>query len=45
MAQARARSQHFHLDLPPLYNMHAVQSSLSQVVEALAAASSDPNRA
>ena len=30
MAQARARNQRFHLDLPPLENMHAVQSALSQ---------------
>ena len=37
MAQARARGHHFHLDLPPLENMHAVQSALSHVVEALAA--------
>ena len=45
MAQARARSQSFHLDLPPLENMHAVQSALSQVVEALAADMIDPKRA
>ena len=45
MAQARAHSQHFHLDLPPLENMHAVQSALSQVVEALAADMIDPKRA
>ena len=45
MAQARARGQHFHLDLPPLENMHAVQSALTQVVEALAADMIDPKRA
>ena len=45
MAQARARNQQFHLDLPPLENMHAVQSALSQVVEALAADMIDPKRA
>src|SRR5271166_1731539 len=45
MAQARARGQHFHLDLPPLENMHAVQSALSQLMEALAADMIDPKRA
>src|SRR5271157_2585310 len=45
MAQARARGERFHLDLPPLENMHAVQSALTQVVEALAADMIDPKRA
>ena len=37
MAQSRARCEQFNLRLPPLENMHAVQSALSQVAEALAA--------
>ena len=37
MAQARARNQPFDLILPPLENMHAVQSALTKVVEAVAA--------
>jgi hypothetical protein len=37
MPQARVRNQHSHVDLPPLENMQAVQSALTQVVEALAA--------
>src|SRR5271165_787945 len=45
MAQARARSQRFDLRLPPLENMHAVQSALSQLMEALAADMIDPKRA
>jgi hypothetical protein len=36
MAQARARNQRFHLNLPPLENMHAVQSALTQLMEAVA---------
>jgi hypothetical protein len=44
-AQVHARGQHFSLDLPPLENMHAVQSALSQVIEALAADMIDPKRA
>ena len=45
MAQSRARSQRFDLRLPPLENMHAVQSALSQLMEALAADMIDPKRA
>ena len=37
MAQYRARNERFDLRLPPLENMHAVQSALSQILEALAA--------
>src|SRR5664279_6505052 len=44
-AQYRARGERFHLDLPPLENMHAVQSALSQLMEALAADMIDPKRA
>ena len=45
MAKMRARGEHFDLHLPPLENMHAVQSALSQVIEALAADMIDPKRA
>ncbi len=45
MAQARARNQRYLFDLPPLEDMHAVQSSLTQIVEALAADLIDPRRA
>lgn len=37
MARARARNQRLAFTLPPLENMHAVQSALTQVVEAVAA--------
>ena len=37
MAQYRARGQRFDLQLPPLESMHAVQSALTQLSEALAA--------
>jgi hypothetical protein len=45
MAQLRARSQRFDLKLPPLESMHAVQSALTQLAEALAADMIDPKRA
>ena len=45
MAQYRARGERFDLRLPPLENMHAVQSALSQLMEALAADMIDPKRA
>ena len=45
MAKHRARGERFDLHLPPLENMHAVQSALSQVIEALAADMIDPKRA
>jgi hypothetical protein len=45
MAQARARAQRFHIKLPPLEDMYAVQSALSQLAEALAADMIDPKRA
>ncbi len=37
IAQYRARGERFHLQLPPLESMHAVQSALTQLSEALAA--------
>jgi hypothetical protein len=45
MAKHRARGERFDLHLPPMENMHAVQSALSQVIEALAADMIDPKRA
>jgi hypothetical protein len=45
MAKQRASCERFDLHLPPLENMHAVQSALSQVIEALAADMIDPKRA
>ena len=45
IAQARARCERFHLQLPPLDSMYAVQSALSQIAEALAADMIDPKRA
>ena len=45
MAQYRARGQRFDLQLPPLEDMHAVQSAISHVVQALAADMIDPKRA
>ena len=44
-AQYRARNQRFDLQLPPLENMHSVQSSISHVLQALAADMIDPKRA
>jgi hypothetical protein len=44
-AQYRARSQRFNLQLPPLENMHAVQSAISRVLQAIAADMIDPKRA
>jgi hypothetical protein len=45
MAQARARNRPAPLQLPPLENMHAVQSALTQVMEALATDMLDTRRA
>src|SRR5271157_935656 len=45
MAQARTRCERFHLQIPPLESMYAVQSALSQLAEALAANMIDPKRA
>ena len=45
MAQARARCERFHIQIPPLESMYAVQSALSQLAEALAADMIDPKRA
>lgn len=45
MAQARARSERFDLKLPPLESMHAVQSALTRLVEAVAADMIDLKRA
>ncbi len=45
MAQYRTRGERFDLRLPPLENMHAVQSALSELMEALAADMIDPKRA
>ncbi len=44
-AQYRARSLRFDLQLPPLENMHAVQSAISRVIQAIAADMIDPKRA
>ena len=44
-AQTRARNQRFDLCLPPLENMQAVQTALSQLAEARAADMIDPKRA
>jgi hypothetical protein len=45
MAQARARAERFDIKIPPLEDMYAVQSALSQLAEALAADMIDPQRA
>jgi hypothetical protein len=45
MAQYRARGERFNLQLPPLESMHAVQSALNQLSEALAADMIDLKRA
>ena len=45
IAQYRARGERFDLQLPPLESMHAVQSALSQLAEALAADMIDLKRA
>src|SRR5271166_6668818 len=45
IAQARARAERFDLKLPPLEDMYAVQSALSQLAEAIAADMIDLKRA
>jgi hypothetical protein len=45
LAQARSQGKPWNLVLPPLEDMQAVQASLIQVVEALAAGCLDPQRA
>ena len=45
LAQARARAERFDIKLPPLEDMYAVQSALSQLAEALAAGMIDPRPA
>lgn len=45
MAQARARNLRLHFELPPLEDMHAVQSALTQLAEALAAGIIDSKQA
>jgi hypothetical protein len=45
IAQYRARGERFDLRLPPLESMHAVQSALQQLVEAVAADMLDLKRA
>jgi hypothetical protein len=45
MAQYRARAQRFDIKLPPLEDMRAVQSAISQVAEAIAADMIDLKRA
>jgi hypothetical protein len=45
LAQARARAERFDFKLPPLEDMYAVQSALSQLAEALAADMIDLKRA
>ena len=44
-AQYRARGARYNLTLPPLESMHAVQSALTQLSEALAADMIDLKRA
>jgi len=41
MARAQAEKKAWHLDLPPLEDMHAVQSAISNVLEAIAAGAID----
>lgn len=45
IAQARSEGNTWNLQLPPLEDMHAVQSSIMQVMEALAAGVVDQRRA
>jgi hypothetical protein len=45
MARARAHNLRLHFELPPLEDMHAVQSALTQLAEALAAGIVDPKQA
>jgi len=45
MAQARSQNKPWNLELPPLEDMQAVQASIMQVVEALAAGCLDTQRA
>jgi hypothetical protein len=45
MARKRSQNERIFLTLPPLENMHAVQSALSQLVEAVAADMIDLKRA
>jgi hypothetical protein len=45
MAQARAKGERWRLNLPPLEDMHAVQSALMHVLEAVADDRIDPRRA
>ena len=45
MARARTRNQRLFFQLPPLEDMFAVQSALTQLAEALAADMIDPKRA
>src|SRR5215472_18388157 len=45
LAQLRARAERFDIKLPPLEDMYAVQSALSQIAEALAADMIDLKRA
>jgi hypothetical protein len=45
LAQARARAERFDIKLPPLDDMYAVQSALSQLAEAVAADMIDLKRA
>ncbi len=44
MAKARAERQPWRLDLPPLEDMYAVQASITNVLEALAAGALDSKR-
>ena len=45
MAQYRARAERYHVKLPPLEDLYAVQAALSEIAEALAADMIDPKRA
>ncbi len=44
MAKARSERKPWRLDLPPLEDMYAVQAAITNVLEALAAATLDPKR-
>jgi hypothetical protein len=45
MAKAQAQNQQWRLQLPPLEDMHAVQSAVMQVLEAVNQEAVDPQRA
>lgn len=45
IAKAQSESQPWHLELPPLEDMHAVQTAVTNVIEALVAGALDCKRA